>query len=47
MACACKNRDARKATYTVTFPDGSTKSYRSEIEAKRQVALKGGKYEKK
>ena len=44
MACACKGRKSA-TNYTVTFPSGAKKTYKSEIEAKRQVATKGGKYE--
>jgi hypothetical protein len=43
MACNCKRKVA-SSTHTVTFPDGTKKTYRSETEAKVAVARKGGTY---
>jgi hypothetical protein len=43
MACSCK-KNKSTATYTATFADGSTQTYKSEVEAKYAVVRKGGKY---
>lgn len=45
MACACK-KNKSTATYTATFADGSSATYKSEIEAKMAVSRKGGSYKK-
>jgi hypothetical protein len=45
MACgACASNKSGKTTYTHTLPDGTKKSYSSEVEAKAAVARKGGSY---
>lgn len=45
MACACKGKKNTQS-YTATFADGSTATYKSEIEAKYAVVRKGGSYKK-
>ena len=43
MACSCgKTATAAKKTYTVTAPDGSKKSYSSEVEATSAARRVGG-----
>lgn len=43
MACACGSKGSvARATYVVTFTDGSTKSYASEVEAQSAIARRGG-----
>jgi len=44
MACGKCASKGGKTTYTWTGTDGSKKSYSSEVEAKAQVARKGGSY---
>lgn len=46
MACACAKKAVRK-TYVYTGPDGVTKAYSSEVEARAAVARKGGSYKVK
>lgn len=46
MGCNCGNKREGKATFKVTFADGTTKTVNSEIEAKASVARKGGSYQK-
>lgn len=45
MACACK-KNKSAATYIAYFADGSSSTYKSEIEAKYAVVRKGGSYKK-
>ena len=43
MACACNNKsNGQKRVYVVTSPDGSTKSYSTELEAKAAAKRSGG-----
>jgi hypothetical protein len=46
MACACGANKKAAATYTVTSPDGSKKSYSSEVEAAAAAKRSGGTYRK-
>lgn len=45
MACSCGKKKGAAKSYKVTYPSGKTATYRSETEAKYQVATKGGRYE--
>lgn len=45
MACSCSKKKAGQ-NFTATFADGSTATYKSEIEAKYAVVRKGGSYKK-
>lgn len=48
MACgSCgskKSSAAKPVSFTATFPDGTKKTYSSEIEAQLATARKGGTY---
>jgi hypothetical protein len=44
MACGKCTSKTAKTTYAWTGADGTKKTYSSEVEAKAQVARKGGKY---
>lgn len=47
MACACgkgKNTDGSAKSYVVKSPDGTTKSYRTEVEAAAAAKRVGGTY---
>lgn len=43
MGCNCGSK-SKNVTYVATFPDGTTKAYASEIEARIAVQRKGGTY---
>lgn len=43
MACACQGNQAAK-TYVYTAPNGSTKTYKTEVEARAAVIRGGGSY---
>lgn len=47
IGCNCGKKGVVKASYVVTFPDKSTRTYSSEIEAKMAVGRNGGSYAKK
>jgi hypothetical protein len=44
MACACgsKGSSVKRQTFVVTFSDGTSKSYASEVEAQSAIARRGG-----
>lgn len=43
MACACNNKGkTAPKSYTVTSPDGTKKSYRTEVEATAAARRVGG-----
>jgi len=44
MGCACNGgaSSANRQSYTVTFSDGTTKTYASEVEAQAAIARRGG-----
>lgn len=44
MACGACSSKTSKTIYTHTLPDGTKKSYSSEVEAKAAVARRGGSY---
>lgn len=44
MACGKCASSSKKTTYAWTGADGTKKTYSSEVEAKAQVARKGGSY---
>ena len=46
MACNCEKNSAKRESYTVTMPNGSTISYSTEIEAAAKAARSGGTYTK-
>jgi hypothetical protein len=43
MGCNCGTNQAAK-TYVYTAPNGSTKTYRTEVEARAAVIRSGGSY---
>ena len=43
MACACGNNNASK-NYVYTAPNGSTKTFKTEVEARAAVIRNGGSY---
>lgn len=47
ISCNCGKKAVAKATYVVTFPNGTVRTYNSEIEAKMAVSRSGGSYAKK
>lgn len=46
MGCACNNRkaDGTKKTFVVILPNGTRKSYQTEVEAKASAIRNGGTY---
>jgi hypothetical protein len=42
--CGCKKKKVQNYQYTA--PDGKTRTYSSEVEAKMAVKTKGGSYKK-
>lgn len=49
MACPCKNKNggsAAKATYKVTEPDGTTKTFTNEPDARLHAAKTRGKFKR-
>jgi hypothetical protein len=44
MGCACNKGRTTRKTYTYTAPDGSSKTYSTEIEAQNAVRIRGGSY---
>lgn len=45
MACACgKNKTLTNKTYVHTSPDGTKKTYRTEVEASAATKRLGGTY---
>ena len=44
MACACGKKLAVRKTYIVTFTDGTSKSYSSEVEARAAAERRGGSW---
>jgi hypothetical protein len=43
MGCNCGKKKAA-STYVATFKDGTRRTYSTEADARRAVALKGGSY---
>lgn len=44
MGCGCRGNRARSTSgsWEVTYPDGSTKTFLSQIEASREATRRGG-----
>lgn len=48
MACSsCGSKARKRVEYEVTYPDGRTRTYGSEIEAKMATSRHGGTYRSK
>lgn len=45
MACACE-KGSTPQTYVYTAPNGSSKTYKTEVEARAAVIRSGGTYRK-
>lgn len=46
MACGACSQKRIKESFVHTLPDGTNKTYSSEVEAKAAVRRKGGSYKK-
>lgn len=46
MGCSCQDKKKAPSTYVVRSPDGSTKTYKTEVEATAAAKRVGGTWKK-